>query len=96
MKDLDKVINAIAHPTRRRILMVVLFRGGEMTSGDIADRFQCAWPTTVRHLRVLEKSGLLTQRKEGRTSHYRIAQDRLHIIDEWLQWFRRPEGQAVT
>jgi DNA-binding transcriptional ArsR family regulator len=75
--------------------MVVLFRGGEMTSGDIADRFQCAWPTTVRHLRVLEQSGLLVQRKEGRTSRYRIAKERLHLVEDWLRWFRQPQKESV-
>lgn len=90
LKELDAVINAVAHPTRRRILMVILMRGGEMGSGEIADRFHCAWPTTVRHLRVLETSGLLTQRKVGRTSLYNINRNKIDVLKEWIAWFYEP------
>jgi DNA-binding transcriptional ArsR family regulator len=67
--------------------MVVHFRGGAMAAGDIAGRFRHAWPTTTRHLRVLESAGLLTQEKRGRTRLYRLNRKRLEIAKEWLAWF---------
>ena len=58
-----------------------------MTAGEIASRFECAWPTISRHLRVLEDSGLLVQEKRGRTRNYHIDKDKLDAVREWLGWF---------
>ena len=93
LKELDDVVAALAHETRRQIMLVVHFRGGEMTAGEIAGRFSCAWPTVSRHLRVLEDSGLLVQEKRGRTRNYRIDKDKLAVVSEWLGWFDR-EGEG--
>jgi DNA-binding transcriptional ArsR family regulator len=84
---LDKVVDAIAHPARRQILLTLHFRGGTATAGELAARFEHAWPTTTRHLRVLENAGLLAYEKEGRTRRYRIDRDRLALVTEWLGWF---------
>lgn len=67
------------------------FRGGQLTAGDIADRFHCSWPTTSRHLRVLEEAGLVTVEKRGRERVYRLETERLmSVAGEWLSWFSRP------
>jgi DNA-binding transcriptional ArsR family regulator len=87
LKELDAVVSALAHASRRQILLVVHFRGGEMTAGEIASRFRCAWPTISRHLRVLEDAGLLVQEKRGRTRNYRIDQKKMGVVAEWLRWF---------
>ena len=50
---LDAVVAALAHPARRQILLTIHFRGAA-TAGEIAGRFAHKWPTTTRHLRVLE------------------------------------------
>lgn len=63
-----------------------------MTAGDIAGRFAHAWPTTTRHLRVLEKAGLLRHRKVGRTHVYRIERNRLELVKEWLAWFESAQN----
>ena len=75
--ELDVVFGALAHPTRREILLVLHDRGGETTAGDLAARFEQSWPTTTRHLAVLVNSGLITVRKSGRERLYRIDRDRL-------------------
>ena len=64
----DAVFTALAHRSRRTILTVLHARGGEMTSGAIAARFDCSWPTTSQHLRVLEKAGLVTIAMHGRSA----------------------------
>jgi len=71
-------------------LLTVHFRGGSMTAGDIAGRFAHAWPTTTRHLRVLERAGLLRHERVGRTRVYRIDRARLAVVLEWLSWFTGP------
>ncbi len=94
LEELDAVLSALAHPSRRHILLVVRFRGGTMTAGEIDERFQHTWPTTSRHLRVLERAGLLVHEKRGRTRVYRVNPEKLGIVKEWLEWFgsSEPDG----
>jgi DNA-binding transcriptional ArsR family regulator len=75
--ELDVVFGALAHPTRREIILVLHDRGGEVTAGDLAARFEQSWPTTTRHLGVLVDSGLVTVRKSGRERRYRLDRDKL-------------------
>lgn len=84
---LDDVVSALAHPARRQILLTLHFRGGVATAGELAARFEHAWPTTTRHLRVLEDAGLLRHEKQGRTRRYELDRDRLALVTEWLGWF---------
>ena len=81
------MLSALAHPSRRHILLVVRFRGGTMTAGEIDERFQHTWPTTSRHLRVLEQAGLLVYEKHGRSRAYRVNAEKLEVVREWLKWF---------
>ena len=84
----DAVFGALAHRSRRTILAVLHARGGEMTSGAIAARFDCAWPTTSQHLRVLEKAGLVTITLRGREHVYRLEAERLRsVAGGWLGRF---------
>lgn len=88
LEALEEVFAALAHAARRQILLTVHFRQS-MTAGEIAGRFAHAWPTTTRHLRVLEHAGLLEQTKVGRTRVYRVNRARLDLINEWLAWFTK-------
>jgi DNA-binding transcriptional ArsR family regulator len=85
----EAVFTALAHPVRRRILITVYFNGGSMTAGQIAKTFEHAWPTTTRHLQVLEAAGLLQHRRQGRSRLYRINRRRLELVRDWLAWFSR-------
>ncbi len=78
------------------MLLVVQFRGGTMTAGEIDERFQHTWPTTSRHLRVLERAGLLLHEKRGRTRIYRVNSEKLGVVREWLEWFESSEPPAKT
>ena len=73
------------------MLLVVQFRGGTMTAGEIDERFQHTWPTTSRHLRVLERAGLLLHEKRGRSRIYRVNSEKLGVVREWLEWFESSE-----
>ena len=88
LADLQVVFNALAHPSRRHILLVLRFRGGEMTAGEIAARFGCSWPTTTRHLGILEAAGLVHVEKRGRERVYRLDRDHLtRVAAGWLKTF---------
>jgi DNA-binding transcriptional ArsR family regulator len=90
--SLDLVFNALAHQSRRTILTVLQARGGEMTSGAIAARFECAWPTTTRHLRVLEEAGLVSTELRGRERVYRLNAARLvSVAGRWVNRFSETE-----
>ncbi len=89
LADTEEVFKALAHPSRRHILLVLRYRGGEMTAGEIADRFACSWPTTTRHLGILEDAGLVRVEKRGRERVYHLDTERLlGITSGWLQSFR--------
>lgn len=88
LADLEAVFKALSHASRRQVLLVLHFRGGEVTAGDIARRFACSWPTTTRHLRVLEEAGLVQVVQRGRQRFYRLDRERLQgVVGGWLNWF---------
>jgi DNA-binding transcriptional ArsR family regulator len=80
------VVSALAHPARRQILLTIHLRR-EATAGEIAGRFAHKWPTTTRHLRVLESAGLLRYERRGRSRVYIVEAARLALVSEWLSWF---------
>ena len=88
----EEVFVALAHPARRLILMTLNFEGGEMGAGRIAALFEHAWPTTTRHLRVLEGARLVRQERRGRERFYVINKQRLELARDWLAWFFKTTG----
>ncbi len=88
LADLEGVFAALAHASRRQILLVLWLRGGTLSAGQIAERFSCKWPTITRHLSLLVSAGLIGVRKEGRERFYTLDRDRLiKVVSGWLQWF---------
>jgi DNA-binding transcriptional ArsR family regulator len=84
----DAVFGALAHRSRRTILSVLHARGGEMTSGAIAARFEHSWPTTSQHLKVLQEAGLVTIALRGREHIYQLDAIRLLTVTQsWLSHF---------
>ena len=92
LKAFELVFAALAHETRRHILVVINAQGGQMAAGDIAKRFHHKWPTITRHLGVLRDAGLLRVEKRGRERIYHLERDTLiGVTDGWLRWFRNRE-----
>ncbi|HZJ45171.1 MAG TPA: helix-turn-helix domain-containing protein [Pyrinomonadaceae bacterium] len=89
MDAYEAVFTALAHPARRRIMLTINFEGGSMTAGQIADVFEHAWPTTTRHIQVLEAAGLLYHEQKGRVRVYYINRSRLDLVRDWLEWFAK-------
>jgi DNA-binding transcriptional ArsR family regulator len=85
----EAIFTALAHPARRRILIALNFNQGEMSAGGIAGLFGHAWPTTTRHLQLLEAAGLIRHERRGRSRLYRLERTRLALARDWLGWFDR-------
>ena len=85
----EAIFTALAHPARRRILISIHFAGGEMGAGAIAGLFAHAWPTTTRHLQLLESAGIVRAERRGRSRVYRLEAKPLALVRNWLDWFGR-------
>lgn len=97
LRDLDLVFGALAHQSRRTILTVLHSHGGAMTSGAIASWFDSSWPTTTRHLRVLQDAGLVQAELRGRERVYRLDPTRLKsVAASWLSRFDTPTDHETS
>jgi DNA-binding transcriptional ArsR family regulator len=93
LEDIEVVFQALAHESRRHILVLLSQLGGELPSGYLAARFHHSWPTTCRHLKVLQEAGLVEVRREGRSSGYRLNRARLErVASGWLRHLLEPTG----
>ena len=84
---LDAVYSALGDGTRRAIL--ARLADGESTVGDLAEPFAVSRPAISKHLRVLEKAGLVRRTKEGRVSRCRLDAKPLAAASDWLEHYRR-------
>lgn len=80
------VLEAIAEPTRRRILDAV--RGGECSVGDLVERVGMHQPGVSRHLKVLRDAGLVEVRQDAQRRLYRLRPEPLQELDNWLEPYR--------
>jgi DNA-binding transcriptional ArsR family regulator len=95
LADLEDVFGALAHASRRQILLALWLRGGVLSAGQIAERFSCKWPTITRHLNLLVSAGLISVRKEGRERFYTLDRDRLiKVVGGWLRWFEANQHKS--
>jgi DNA-binding transcriptional ArsR family regulator len=86
LDEIDAVFDALAHATRRQIILLLSYHGPELPSGYLAQRFAHSWPTTTRHLNILQRAGVIAVRREGRTSHYRLNRPLLErVVGGWLE-----------
>ncbi|HVX56913.1 metalloregulator ArsR/SmtB family transcription factor [Fulvimonas soli] len=80
---MDKVFEALASTARRKILAYL--GGGEMSAGEIAERFEFSKPALSGHLRILEEAGLVARDKRGQFVYYRLVPDRLaNTLYGWI------------
>lgn len=84
--DLNAIFAALADPTRREILMAL--RAGQQAVSDLASRFSMSAPAVSKHLRVLEKAGLLNRRKQGRTHWITLEAEPMAAANEWIERYR--------
>jgi DNA-binding transcriptional ArsR family regulator len=85
-REVERVFGALSHEARRQIVLVLSHYGPELPSGYLAKRFTHSWPTTTRHLHVLEAAGVVSVRTEGRNCWYRLDRDYLRrVVGGWLE-----------
>jgi DNA-binding transcriptional ArsR family regulator len=91
LDEIAKMFFALGHEARRHIVLLLGHSGGELPSGYLAKRFQHSWPTTTRHLNVLEQAGLVEVRRRGRSSHYRLKREHVQrVLGGWLGMLDAP------
>ena len=83
----DEVFKALADPTRRQVIERLV--SGTATTSDLAEPFDMALPSFTQHLGVLERAGLVTSTKQGRTRIYRLSPAGLDAAQGWLADQRR-------
>lgn len=80
--DLDTVFQALADPTRRAVLSRL--GEGAATVSELAMPFNMALPSFMKHISVLERSGLVVSRKSGRVRTCVLDRDRLIAAERWF------------
>ncbi|MEZ4961472.1 MAG: metalloregulator ArsR/SmtB family transcription factor [Saprospiraceae bacterium] len=81
------VFQAIADPTRRAILSLLLVQG--MTPNALADHFDSTRQAVSKHLQILTECELVRPEQQGREIYYKIEIDKMKEIDQWLEQFRK-------
>ncbi|MFD7337790.1 ArsR/SmtB family transcription factor [Streptomyces violascens] len=84
---LSVVFAALADPTRRAIL--ARLAEGEATVGELAEPFEMSLPAVSRHLKVLEKAGLITRGRSAQWRPCRLEAAPLADATDWLERYRR-------
>lgn len=79
---LDDVLVALADPTRRAVIRSL--GAGPASVSQLAKSFPITLPSFMKHVRMLESSGLIETRKSGRVRTCTLNRDRLLLLDNWL------------
>jgi DNA-binding transcriptional ArsR family regulator len=82
---MDVVLQAIAEPRRREILMLI--RAGELAAGEIAAHFDVTRPAISQHLQVLMAAGLVSVRRQGTRRLYQARPEGLADLRAFLETF---------
>lgn len=85
MDSLDATFAALADPTRRAILSMLL--EDDMAVTDVAEPFDMSLAAISKHLGVLTAAGLITQEKRGRVKWCKLDPDALRDASVWMQGF---------
>ncbi|UWR09038.1 MULTISPECIES: helix-turn-helix transcriptional regulator [Ruegeria] len=83
--DLDTVFAALADPTRRAILAMLL--EDDMAVTDVAEPFEMSLAAISKHLTILTRAGLISQEKRGRVKWCKLEPDALRAASVWMQGF---------
>src|SRR5216117_2077058 len=84
---LDTVFAALADPTRRAIL--ARLASGEASVTELAEPFAMSQPAISKHLKVLERAGLVSRGRDAQRRPRRLEPERLREATKWLERYRR-------
>jgi len=82
MDHLSETFQALADPTRRAILARLTL--GETSVNELAEPFEMSLPAVSKHLKVLERAGLISRSREAQYRPCKLEPQTLKGIDEWL------------
>ena len=88
--QLDATFSALADPTRRAILGMLL--EDDMAVTDVAEPFTISLAAISKHLLVLSAAGLITQEKRGRVKWCKLEPDAMRAASVWMQGFGQMEA----
>ena len=83
---LSMTFSALADPTRRAILARLSTR--ECSVSELAEPFDMSLPAVSKHLRVLERAGLIARRREAQKHHCRVTAAPLKDVVDWAEHYR--------
>lgn len=86
-EQLDRVFRALADPTRRAMLRRLA--SGEHSVSDLAEPFAMSLAGASKHVKVLERAGLVERHVDGRTHRCRLRAEALARADRWLRYYER-------
>jgi DNA-binding transcriptional ArsR family regulator len=86
LDPLDATFSALADPTRRAIL--ARLSSGELSVGELAQPFSMAPPSITKHLKVLERAGLISRSRLAQKRPCRLETAPLRQVSEWLEQYR--------
>jgi DNA-binding transcriptional ArsR family regulator len=84
-RNIDQVFAALADPTRRAILAMLL--EDDMAVTDVAEPFEISLAAISKHLTVLTTAGLISQEKRGRVKWCKLEPDAMRDTSIWMQGF---------
>ncbi|WP_425418700.1 ArsR/SmtB family transcription factor [Oricola indica] len=85
-EQLDATFAALANPTRRALLAHLA--KGEATVNALAEPFDMTLPAVSKHIRVLEKAGLVTRGKDAQFRPCKLNADPLRVVADWTDQYR--------
>ncbi len=88
--SLDTVFSALADPTRRRILTMLL--EDDMAVTDVAEPFEMSLAAISKHLGVLTRAGLVSQERRGRVTWCKLEPEAMRDASVWMQSFGQFEA----
>ena len=84
---LSTTLSALADPTRRAILARLAL--GDASVGELAEPFEMSLPAVSKHLKVLERAGLISRGREAQWRPCRLEAAPLKDVNNWLDGYRR-------
>ena len=85
--QLNSTLAALSDPTRRAILAHLL--RGELTVKELAEPFPITAPSMTKHLKALERAGLITRSRDAQRRPCRLRSAPMREVAEWLEQYRR-------
>ena len=84
---LSAVFSALADPTRRAIL--ARLTGGEASVSELAQPFDISLPAVTKHLKVLQRAGLISQGREAQWRPCRLEAKPMREASQWMESYRK-------